>query len=64
MRKKFIIYLPILKIMKKPELTKKEKLVIYGLVRYPQLTDKELSEKLNLKHSTLTSIRHRLKENE
>ena len=50
--------------MKKFELIKKEKLVLYGLVRYPELTDKELSEKLNLKHSTLTSIRHRLKENE
>ncbi len=50
--------------MKKSELTKKEKLMLYGLVRYPQLTDKQLSEKLDLKHSTVTSIRHRLKENE
>ena len=50
--------------MKKFELTKKEKLMLYGLVNYPQLTDKQLSEKLDLKHSTVTSIRHRLKENE
>jgi len=50
--------------MKKFELTKKEKLMLYGIAKYPQLTDKELSEKLNLKHSTITSIRHRLKENE
>jgi len=46
--------------MKKLELTKKEKLMLYGLVNYPKLTDKKLSEKLNLKHSTVTSIRHRL----
>ncbi|UCD13263.1 MAG: helix-turn-helix domain-containing protein [Thermoplasmatales archaeon] len=50
--------------MNKFELTTKEKLMLYGLVKYPRLTDKELSEKLDLKHSTVTSIRHRLKENE
>ncbi|UCH71878.1 MAG: hypothetical protein JSW62_05650 [Thermoplasmatales archaeon] len=50
--------------MKKSELTTKEKLLIYGLVKYPQLTDKELSEKLDMKHSTVTTIRHRLRENE
>ena len=50
--------------MKKLELTKKEKLMLYGLVNYPKLTDKKLSEKLNLKHSTVTSIRHRLQGNE
>jgi len=50
--------------MKKIELTKKEKLMLYGLVAYPNLTDKQLSEKLDLKHSTVTSIRHRLKEKE
>ena len=49
--------------MKKFELTNKEKLMLYGLVRYPGLTDKKLSEKLNLKHSTVTSIRHRLRKN-
>ena len=64
MRKKFIFIKLILKQMNKFELTKKEKLMLYGLVKYPQLTDKEISEKLDLKHSTVTSIRHRLKENE
>ena len=64
MRKKFISKKLILKRMNKFELTKKEKLMLYGLVKYPQLTDKDISEKLNLKHSTVTSIRHRLKENE
>ena len=50
--------------MGKNELTKKEKLMLYGLVKYPKLTDKQLSEKLELKHSTVTSIRNRLRENE
>jgi len=48
--------------MKHIELTSKEKTLLYGIVKYPHLTDKELSEKLSLKHSTVTSIRHRLKE--
>ena len=64
MRKKFIFGILVLKSMKKFELTKKEKLMFYGIVKYPQLTDKQLSRKLDLKHSTVTSIRHRLKENE
>ena len=64
LRKKFISQILILKRMNKFELTTKEKLMLYGLVKYPQLTDKELSEKLDLKHSTVTAIRHRLKENE
>ena len=50
--------------MKDSELTNKEKLTLYGLVKYPVLTDKKLSEKLDLKHSTVTSIKHRLKNNE
>jgi len=64
MRKKFIFKVPILKSMNKFELTTKEKQMLYGLVRYPKLTDKELSETLDLKHSTATSIRHRLKDND
>jgi DNA-binding CsgD family transcriptional regulator len=50
--------------MDKFELTDKEKTMLHGLIKYPHLTDKELSEKLGLKHSTVTSIRHRMKENE
>ena len=56
--------MPILNTMKKVELTNKEKLMLYGLVKYTQLPDKQLSEKLGLKHSTVTTIRHRLKGNE
>ena len=46
------------------ELTNKEKTMLFGLTNYPNSTDKNLSKKLNLKHSTVTSIRHRLRENE
>ena len=63
MRKKFKSKKLILENMKKIGLTEKEKLVLYGLVYYPEMTDKMLSKRLNLKHSTVTSIRHRLKEN-
>ena len=50
--------------MESLHLTEKEKLVLYGIVKYPKFTDKELSETLKLKHSTVTSIRHRLKESD
>jgi len=64
MRKIFISKKPILTVMQKMEMTEKEKLVLYGLTMYPKLTDKKLSEKLHLKHSTVTAIRHRLREHE
>ncbi len=38
-----------------------ERLTLYGLVRYPLLNDRELSQKLGLKMTTLTSIKNRLK---
>lgn len=47
--------------MKKFDLTQKEKLMLYGIVKYPNLTDKQLSQVLKLKQSTVTSIRNRLK---
>ncbi|MFH1101017.1 MAG: hypothetical protein V1726_03150 [Methanobacteriota archaeon] len=50
--------------MKRFALTNKEKLMLFGMVEYPLLTDKQLSEKLGLKHSTATAIRHRLRDNE
>ncbi len=43
------------------QLTKKEKLVFYNLVRFPELNDNELSEKIDIKRSTVTAIRNRLK---
>jgi len=50
--------------MKNLDLTNKEKLMLYGLVKYPEYSDKDIAEKLNLKHSTVSSIRNRLRENE
>ncbi len=50
--------------MGRVELTPKEKLMLYGLTKYPDFTDRQLSNKLKLKHSTVTSIRQRLKEKE
>jgi DNA-binding MarR family transcriptional regulator len=38
--------------------------MLYGLAKYPEYTDKQISSRLKLKHSTVTSIRQRLKENE
>jgi len=45
----------------KRELSPNEKLVLYGLIKHPHLVDRELSELLGLKHSTITSIRRRLR---
>jgi DNA-binding MarR family transcriptional regulator len=41
-------------------LTENEKLVLYGMVKFPEFGDRELAEKLGLKLPTVTSIRHRL----
>ena len=46
--------------VKRTLLTKNEKRVLYGLVRYPDLNDSELSKIINVKLSTLTSIKRRL----
>ena len=40
-------------------LTEKEKLVFYGLVRWPDLNDSEISEKIDVKRPTIASIRKR-----
>lgn len=42
-------------------LTSNEKQVLYGLVRHPVLNDRELSESLGVKVSTVTAIRRRLR---
>lgn len=46
--------------MKSISLTPNEQRVLYGLVRYPNLNDSELSKQINVKLSTLTSIKRRL----
>ncbi|MCW8966804.1 MAG: MarR family transcriptional regulator [Candidatus Pacearchaeota archaeon] len=43
--------------------TPKEKLVFYAVCKYPLLRDEELSKKINLKRSTVTAIKNRLKKN-
>lgn len=51
----------IVKLTKTDTLTEYEKKVLYGLVKYPELNDSQLSEALNLNRSTLTSIKNKLK---
>ncbi|MCD6171702.1 MAG: hypothetical protein J7J36_04735 [Thermoplasmata archaeon] len=42
-------------------LTNYEKKVLYGITKYPEANDRELSLKIGLKQSTVTAIRKRLK---
>ncbi len=44
----------------KRTLTHNEKIVFYNLVRYPVLNDREISERTDIKLSTVTAIRRRL----
>jgi len=46
--------------MSKVSLTKKEKLTLYGLTRYPEKNDRQLASLIDLKMSTVTAIRRRL----
>ncbi len=48
--------------MRKRDLSHNERLVLYGLTRFPQLNDRQLSERLGIVHSTLTTIKHRLRD--
>jgi len=50
--------------MKNGGLISTEKLVLYGIVRFPLLNDRELADRLKMKTSTLTAIRHRLEKRE
>jgi len=43
-------------------LSKNEKLVLWGLVAYPDLNDMELAKRLDMKYSTLCTVRKRLQE--
>lgn len=47
--------------MVKRSLTGNERQVLYGLVHHPTLNDRELSETLDIKVSTVTAIRRRLR---
>lgn len=48
----------------KKRLTINERKVLFGLVAYPLLNDRQLSNELGVKHSTITAIRGRLREND
>lgn len=47
--------------MSDKKLSKNEQRVLYGLIKYPLLNDRELAEKLKLNISTLTAIKNRMK---
>ena len=47
--------------VKRLGLTEKEQLVLYGLVRYPHLSCKELAERIGLKYSTVSTAKKRLR---
>jgi DNA-binding MarR family transcriptional regulator len=42
------------------KLTRNDELVLYGLARWPDLNDEELSAKIDVKRSTVTAIRNKL----
>ena len=48
--------------MPKAELSENEKRTLLGLVKYPTLNDRQLSERIGLKMSTVTAIKNRLKD--
>ncbi|MFQ6106002.1 MAG: hypothetical protein ACE5QF_00210 [Thermoplasmata archaeon] len=49
--------------MRRGVLSDNEKRVLHGLVRHTNLNDRELSSVLDMKHSTVTTIKHRLAKN-
>jgi predicted regulator of amino acid metabolism with ACT domain len=57
------ILFPKLDIMIHGKLNKNEKLVLYGLIKYPLFNDRELSNKIRLKMTTVTAIKNRLRKN-
>jgi hypothetical protein len=44
------------------QLNEKQKLILYGLVRYPELPDKEICKKFKIKKSTFSTIKSSFKE--
>ncbi len=50
-----------IKFSKKLPFTQKERIVFYGLVRFPELNDQKLSKELKIKRPTVTAIRNKLR---
>ena len=44
------------------DLTNYEKKVLYGIIKYPNVNDREIAQKLGIKQSTVAAIRKRLRE--
>jgi len=51
------------RIASKTYLSVNEKMVLLGMVKYPDLNDRQIAEKIGLKLSTFTAIKNRLKKN-
>jgi predicted transcriptional regulator len=47
--------------MAKQGLTEKEQLVLYGIVKFPNFSDRELASKIDVNASTIATIRNKLK---
>ncbi len=58
--KTFLSIRPLLRSVRRGHLSDNEKRVLHGLVRYTDMKDRELSDILGMKHSTVTTIKHRL----
>ena len=43
------------------QLTRKERLVFYNLVKHPDFNDNQISKEIDVKRSTVTAIRNKLK---
>ena len=43
------------------KLSKNEKVILWGLVRYPMLNDRQLSDKIRVRMSTLNAIKNKMK---
>jgi hypothetical protein len=50
--------------MPKRGFTEKEKIVFYGMIKYPTLNDNILSEKIDINPSTIATIRNKFKKND
>jgi hypothetical protein len=48
--------------MAKPDLSDNEKRTLLGIVKFPTLNDRQLSETIAIKMSTVTAIKNRLKD--
>jgi DNA-binding MarR family transcriptional regulator len=50
--------------VERPILSQNEKRVLFGMVRFPSLNDRKISERISLKLSTFTAIKNRLKKSD